>query len=215
MTPILYGFAGSPSVGSVLLCAKALGLNLNIKPVDLFKLEHLKSKFLALNPQHTVPVLDDEGFILSDSHAINAYLASKYGKDTSLYPVDIKQRAIVDQRLHYDSSSLFARGLVISKIILFEGAKDIPQKNLDLLKEAFEVSEKLLQKEWIAGDQLTIADFSFVTSLTSWSVYIPLSEKEYPKLAAWRKRIENLPYYYVYQQSLDTFVKLMKNKVPK
>nr|APX61035.1 putative glutathione S-transferase epsilon class member 7 [Leptinotarsa decemlineata] len=215
MAPTLYGIEGSPPVGAVLLCAKALDLNLNIKPVDLFNLEHLKSDFLALNPQHTVPVLDDDGFILSDSHAINAYLASKYGKDKSLYPDDLKKRAIVDQRLHYDSSTLFPRGLVISKSILFEDATDIPQKNLDLLKEAFEVSEKLLQKEWIAGDQLTIADFSFVTSLTSWTVYIPLSEAEYPKLAAWRKRMESLPYYHVYQQSLDKYVELMKDKVPK
>lgn len=56
-----------------------------------------------LNPQHTVPTLDDNGIVLWDSHAINVYLVTKYGKDDSLYPKDFFKRAIVDQRLHFDS----------------------------------------------------------------------------------------------------------------
>lgn len=68
------------------------------------------------NPQHTVPVLEeDDGFVVSDSHAIMAYLVTKYGKGDSLYPAtDVKRRAIIDQRLHFDSSTLFTRALLIS-----------------------------------------------------------------------------------------------------
>jgi hypothetical protein len=36
-------------------------------------------------------------------------LISKYGKDDSLYPKDLQKRAVVDQRLHFDSSILFPR----------------------------------------------------------------------------------------------------------
>jgi hypothetical protein len=43
------------------------------------------------------------------SHAINAYLVNKYAKDDSLYPKDPQKRAIVDQRLHFDSGVLFPR----------------------------------------------------------------------------------------------------------
>lgn len=60
-----------------------------------------------MNPQHTVPTLDDDGYILWDSHAINAYLVEKYGKDDSFYPKDLKKRGIVDQRLHFDTGVLF------------------------------------------------------------------------------------------------------------
>lgn len=60
-----------------------------------------------MNPQHTVPTLNDAGYILWDSHAINAYLVGMYGLNDFLYPSDLKKRAIVDQRLHFDSNVLY------------------------------------------------------------------------------------------------------------
>lgn len=62
-----------------------------------------------MNPQHTIPLLDDDGYFLADSHAINAYLVGKYGKDDSLYPKDLKKRGKVDERLHFDNGTLLNR----------------------------------------------------------------------------------------------------------
>lgn len=53
-------------------------------------------------------LLDDDGFSIWDSHAINAYLVSKYAKNDSLYPKDVKKQAIVNQRLHFDSGVVYA-----------------------------------------------------------------------------------------------------------
>lgn len=58
-----------------------------------------------LNPAHTVPTLVDNGFVLWESGAIMAYLVEKYAKDDSLYPKDIEKRAIIDQLLHFSTSS--------------------------------------------------------------------------------------------------------------
>lgn len=79
-----------------------------------------QSFFLQLNPQHTVPTLKDGDFAIWDSHAISAYLVDKYGKDDSLYPKDLQKRAVVDQRLHFDSGVVFPRlsAIVVSKLIL-------------------------------------------------------------------------------------------------
>lgn len=57
--------------------------------------------------------MDDDGFVIWDSHAINAYLVGKYGKDDSLYSKDLKKRAVIDQRLHFDSNVLFPSGISI------------------------------------------------------------------------------------------------------
>uniref|UniRef100_A0A6P7H837 Glutathione S-transferase 1-like n=1 Tax=Diabrotica virgifera virgifera TaxID=50390 RepID=A0A6P7H837_DIAVI len=217
MAPTLYMLEASPAVRSVILCAKALDIKLNEKEVNLLTGEHLTPEFLKLNPEHTVPVLDDDGFVIVDSHAINTYLVAKYGKDDSLYPKDIKKRAIVDNRLHYDSSTLFVRGLTIYKGFLFEGEKEIAPKLLIALEEAYSITEKFLENSnFIAGDHLTIADFSFITSITGWNMFFNLKEEKYPKIVAWMKRMQALPYYNEANQvGQDHFYKIVKDKLPK
>ncbi|KAF2891265.1 hypothetical protein ILUMI_14909, partial [Ignelater luminosus] len=66
-----------------------------------------------INPQHTIPTLDDDGVIVWDSHAINIYLVTKYDKDNLLYPDDPCTRAVINQRLHFDSGVLFPTALRI------------------------------------------------------------------------------------------------------
>lgn len=82
---------------------------MEVEIVDLFKKEQMKDSFLKINPQHCVPTLEDDGFVLWESRAIACYLADKYGKDDQWYPKDLKQRALVDQRLYFDSSSLYVK----------------------------------------------------------------------------------------------------------
>ncbi|RZC41136.1 GST N domain containing protein [Asbolus verrucosus] len=117
MAPILYMQSFSAPVRSVLMTAAALGIKLQQKVVDLSKQEHLTESFLKLNPQHTIPTLNDDGVVIWDSHAINAYLVGKYGKNDSLYPKDLAKRAIVDQRLHFDSGIIFSwlRNIAVSR----------------------------------------------------------------------------------------------------
>ncbi|CAH1113927.1 unnamed protein product [Psylliodes chrysocephalus] len=81
--------------------------------------------------------------------------------------------------------------------LIFEGEKAIAPKLLAAIEESFTITEKFLEKSnYVAGDQLSIADFSFVTTITSWSgAFAPLSEAKFPKIAAWIKRMQQLPYY--------------------
>lgn len=124
MAPTLYMLHASPPCRAVLMTAKALGVDLDEKGIYFFKDENVKTEFckvstrkfiqkapilcFKLNPQHTIPTfIDEDGFVFWDSHAIMAYLVAKYAKDDSLYPEDIRKRAIVNQRLFYDSSVIF------------------------------------------------------------------------------------------------------------
>lgn len=102
MTIDLYYMSLSAPCRAVILTAKILGVELNLKTLNLMTGEQMKPEFIKINPQHTVPTLDDSGFILTESRAICAYLVNKYGKDDKLYPKSPKERAVVDQRLYFD-----------------------------------------------------------------------------------------------------------------
>ena len=80
----IYGVARSRAF-RVLWMAQELGLDYEHVKVDFASGETRESGFLALNPNGQVPVIDDDGFILWESMAINLYLAKKYGMG-GLYP---------------------------------------------------------------------------------------------------------------------------------
>ena len=70
--------------------------------MDLQAGDNMKPEYLALNPQHNIPCVKDGEFVGNESRAVAAYLASKYGKDDSLYPKDLETRYKVDHRLYFD-----------------------------------------------------------------------------------------------------------------
>jgi glutathione S-transferase len=78
----------------VVMTAIHLNVSLELVVVDLMKGEHKAAGYQRLNPNGKVPLLDDDGFILWESHAIMQYLADRSpGQD--LYPGDFQARADV------------------------------------------------------------------------------------------------------------------------
>ncbi|XP_030753906.1 glutathione S-transferase 1-like [Sitophilus oryzae] len=214
--PKLYYSPVSPAVRSTLLTIAALDLDVELIPVNLMAGEHLTPQFLKKNPLHTVPTLEDGNFVLFDSHAINAYLVGKYGKNDSLYPKDLQKRAIVDQRLHFDSGILFPRMGAIVGAILRQGAKVVEKDKADLVAQAYQSLETLLEgNTYVTGNELTIADFSLVATVSSTnSVLVPVASNTYPKITAWLARMQSLPYYNnANQVGVDMFKGMIQSKL--
>ena len=86
----LYGSARSRAL-RVLWMAGELGLKFDHKDWLPRAPETRTPEYLALNPNARVPTIDDDGFILSESMAINFYLAKKH--KSALYPADPKNEA--------------------------------------------------------------------------------------------------------------------------
>nr|WUG53825.1 glutathione S-transferase [Zeugodacus cucurbitae] len=212
---VLYGIDPSPPVRSVLLTLNALDLPYEYKVVDLFAKGNRSDEYLKINPAGTVPALVDGGHAISDSHAINAYLANKYGKDNSLYPKDLLKRAVVDHRLYFDTGVAFERALRgTTKPILFNNETNVPQQKIDEIAEVYATVNKFLQDHpYVAGDNLTIADLSLISSISSLQVYLESDAVKYPNLVAWIKRLEQLPYYEKTNgKGLQQFKDLLKSK---
>lgn len=184
MTIDFYYTPGSSPCRAVLLAAKSLGLELNLKLVDLHHGEHLKPEFLKINPQHTVPTLVDGDFSIWESRSIITYLVDKYGKDDSLYPKEPRKRALVLQRLFFDATTLYQRFADAYYPLMFAGVP-LAEDKTKKLAEAFEILNTLLAgSEYVAGDSLTVADISLVASTTTVQA-VDFDISKYPNVVRW------------------------------
>jgi len=194
--PILYYINRSPPCRAVTLAAKAIGVELELKLTQNSKGDNRTPQFLKMNPQHTIPVLDDNGAIIVDSHAICAYLSEKYAKDDKLYPKDLVKRALVDARMHFDNGFLFARIRSFIEPIFYFGCTEIPQEKIDYFKLTLPIVEAFLENgPYVCGNEITLADFCFVATLSSIDRIIVIDGNQYPKIKDWMKRMAQLPYY--------------------
>lgn len=146
------------------MLAKALGVELNLKQVNVRAKENMTPEFLRLNPQHSIPTLTDGDFSIWESRAILGYLANKYGKDDSYYPKDPQKRAIVDQRLYFDMGTLAKTFGDYFIPQMRENLPADPEKGKKW-EEAIEIFDGFLSKtKYAAADNITIADFALLTT---------------------------------------------------
>ncbi|CAL7937519.1 unnamed protein product [Xylocopa violacea] len=185
-----YQLPGSAPCRAVALAAGALGVNMNYKMVNLMNGEHLKPEFIKMNPQHTIPTIDDNGFYLWESKAIMTYLADQYGKNDSLYPKDPKKRAIVNQRLYFDACTLYkAFGDYYYPIIFGKAPKD--QTKYEAIGTALSFLETFLEgQDYVAGKNMTLADLAIVASMSTLEV-MDYDFSKYKNINRWYAKIKS------------------------
>ncbi|GBP57221.1 Glutathione S-transferase 1, isoform D [Eumeta japonica] len=209
----LYHFPMSPPSRGALLAARAVGVPIEVVFIDLLKKEQLNEDFVKINPQHCIPTLDDDGFILWESRAIACYLADKYAKNDQLYPKDLKKRAIINQRLYFDSSFLFVKIRGIFFPILFQGKTTIDKAAKDDLNTTLGFLEKFLSDNiWVAGDNYTIADTSIYASVSSlvatgWDISL------FPNIKRWLNECSSLPGYAENADGAKTYGEAVKRNL--
>lgn len=216
MTIDLYYVPGSAPCRAVLLTAKALNLNLNLKIVDLHHGEHLKPEFLKLNPQHTVPTLVDDGLSIWESRAIITYLVNKYAKGSSLYPEEPRARALVDQRLYFDIGTLYQRFGDYFYPQVFGGAPADKEK-FAKIEDALQLLDKFLEgQKYVAGPNLTVADLSLVASVSSFEAS-DIDFKKYPNIKRWYETVKSTApgYQEANEKGLDAFKALVSSMLKK
>ncbi|KAH8277772.1 hypothetical protein KR018_006106 [Drosophila ironensis] len=212
--PVLYYTPRSPPCRAVLLTAAAIGLDLDLRLINVKAGEHLSEEFLKLNPQHTIPVLNDNGTVVSDSHIICSYLVDKYGPegDDSLYPKDPAQRRLVDARMYYDCGHLFPRIRFIVEPIIYFGVGEVPADRVAYVQKAYDGLEHCLANgPFLTGNKLTIGDLCSIASVSTAEAFAPIEADKFPKLVEWVKRLQALPYYQKSnQEGLDLLVGFVK-----
>jgi glutathione S-transferase len=106
---VLYDNPRSSNALKVRFLLSELGLAHERRTIDLARPR--PEGYLALNPVGGIPTLDDDGFVLAESHAILRYLATREGRG-DLLPADPFERARIDEfldRLHTGIRAAFFR----------------------------------------------------------------------------------------------------------
>lgn len=166
--------------------------------VDLPKGEHRQPRFLQMNPAGRVPVLEDEGFYLPESHAIMTYVADRTPGQT-LYPTELRARAQVNRWMFWSAHHLTPAISVLNwehvvKRILGLGDPDPNEvkRGERLVTETAGLLDRHLDgREWIAGPDLTLADLSIAAPLMS-TVPAKLPVTGFANLQAWFARVQAL-----------------------
>ncbi|KAF2880918.1 hypothetical protein ILUMI_25247 [Ignelater luminosus] len=191
MTIDLYYSPGSAHCRAVLLTAKLLRVDLNLKHLDIPKKEQLAPEFVKLNPQHTVPTLVDNGFVIWESNAIITYLVENYGKDESLYPKDPKQRALIIQKLYFDQGTLYHRFADYYYPIFLTNAIPDPAKHAKM-EEAFKFLDTFLEgHEFVVGNNLTVADIPLIATVTTYEAS-RFDLSPYKNVIGWYSRVKEV-----------------------
>jgi glutathione S-transferase len=180
----LYGSAHSRAL-RVIWLAGELGLQYEHKDFLPRSPETRTADYLALNANARVPTIDDDGFILSESLAINMYLAKKH--QSPLYPADPKLEALCWQWSLWETDRLdrqivdYVRNTVAEKPENRDAA--VAAAAWKQVEPAFGVLEgALARSSWLAGPSFSIADLNVASALYR---ALSIDVGRWPKFDAW------------------------------
>lgn len=176
-----------------------LGVPHEAVEVDLKAGGHKRPEFLALNPFGQVPVLDDDGTVVSDSNAILVYVARKLGR-TDWLPDDAEGEAAVQRWLSVAAGEL-AYGPAAARLVTVFGATFSPEEVIGRAHTLLgRLEAHLTGRDWLVGERPTIAD----VSLYSYLARAPEGNVDlsgYPTVNAYLRRIEALPGFIPFVQT--------------
>ena len=188
----LYGHAKSRAV-RVLWLLHELGIEFDHIDCLPRSAETKTPGFLAMNSAGMVPIIDDDGFILAESMAINFYLAKKH--NSPLCPSDPKNEALALQWSLWETDRLDRQTVNHARHTAdFAEA----ERNPEIAKAAwadcvhgFGVLENQFQEsDWLAGPDFSVADLNVAGALFR-ALVLDLSK--WPKTDAWLNRCWNRP----------------------
>ena len=195
----LYDYVLSVNCYKQRLLLAILDVPYELVPIDFYPgWEHKGAAFRKINPLGHIPVIDDDGYILRDAHAILIYLARKFDPTGTWYPTD-------DPQLLGEVSSwlAFAEGTTntasAARLHVNLGYDFDLQAAQAGAHRLFRVLDEHLwfrEREglgWVASAaSATVADIALFPDVVL-SEEGGISREDYPALRRWTERVQRLP----------------------
>lgn len=121
-------------------------------------------------------------------------MVDKYAKDNALYPVDVKLRAKINERLFYVGNYIFPRIFQILVGGYFRGETEISQTQMDEMMRGYSTIEAFLENSnYLSGSTMTLADLYLWANMESFGLVIPIDKEKFPKFDRWLSRMREHP----------------------
>lgn len=158
---------------------------------------------LSLHPFNRVPILDHAGFRIYETSAIALYVDEAFA-GPALQPKELRPRARMHQWISavgnyyypYMSFHLSHERLIYPALGIAPDEQVVAHA-LPRITVALDVMERELEHghNYLIGDQLTLADFYVLPTMTSLSMTPEGQQmlKSRPRIGAWRQRMEAQP----------------------
>jgi glutathione S-transferase len=200
----IYGRANSINVRKVLWLCEEIGIPFVREDWGRGYRPTSDADFQQISRFGTVPVVDDDGFILRESNTILRYLAAKH-RSHDLYPEDIRARATIEAWMDWAATDIYTGlrpvylGLHV-KTPEFDGRTEI----IDWGKSVWIRQMKVLDAEleasgtpYLAGTRFTIADIPAGLDVNRW-YGVEFEKPELPAVRRYFERLSERPAYLKY-----------------
>jgi len=182
----VYGVPGSRAY-RVLWMVNELGLDYEHVPVHFGDGSARTPEYLAVNPNARIPAIDDAGFKLWESMAINLYLAKKH--DKGLWPKTLQGEA---QALQWSFWAMTeaekpALAALMHRVFLPEDVRDprLADEGEQQLQKPLKVLDDALAKTgYLVGSSFSVADLN-VASVLSWARLARVDLSGFPHVKQW------------------------------
>ena len=172
-----------------------MGTPYELVPVDITTGANREPAYLALNPAGKVPILELDGFVLRESHAIDLWLAQREGR--GFWPADPAIQGRILQWTMWTGAELepVTTGILRAKRT---GGADAEARIAELLETAAGLIRllelQLEQTRFLAGDMFGVADIS-VGSVLAYAEFFGIDLKPFPKTFEWLMQLRSRPAY--------------------
>ncbi|HYC49219.1 MAG TPA: glutathione S-transferase N-terminal domain-containing protein [Burkholderiales bacterium] len=188
----IWGRRNSINVQKVLWCCGELGLAFERVDAGLQFGVNNTPEYRAMNPNGLVPTIDDDGFILWESHAIVRYLARKHGVG-KLWPADARSAADADRWMEWYSTTLWLNVRPIFHTLVRTPPEkrnmQLVEDHRKLLAANWEIVEaQLAGRDYLAATDFTVADIPLGVAAYRW-FNLPLERPASPNVERWYRRL--------------------------
>jgi glutathione S-transferase len=193
----VWGRTNSVNVKKALWCIEELGLEYERVDAGMQYGVVDSPEYRRLNPNGLVPTIQDDGFVLWESHTIVRYLAAKHSAGR-LCPTDLRERADAERWMDWAFTFQAAFRPVFWGLVRTPPEKrdaaaieDARKKSAELLGH---LNAALAGRNFVAGRNFTIGDIPIGCHVQLW-MRLPIERPQHPALEAWFQRLLERPAY--------------------